>query len=80
MPRSLFHASAVVTLTLMTRTCSTCGGVADAPDDGMPAGWSFAIERGRARKATSRVTWLCVYCARLNIRAIEGKLSEEYWQ
>jgi hypothetical protein len=67
----------------MTRTCSFCGGVADAPDGGMPEGWSFAVERVRARpapKAISRVTWLCVDCARVNIRAIEGKLSEEYWQ
>jgi hypothetical protein len=67
----------------MTRTCSYCGATADAPDEGMPAGWSFAVERVRARpapEATGRVSWLCVDCARVNIRAIEGKLSEEYWQ
>ena len=67
----------------MTRTCSFCGAVADAPDEGMPAGWSFAVERARPRpapEASGRVRWLCVDCARVNIRAIEGKLSEEYWQ
>ena len=57
----------------MMQTCSFCGAVAEGPDDGMPASWSFAVERGR-------VTWLCVDCARVNIRAIEGKLSEEYWR
>ena len=67
----------------MTRTCSFCGAVADAPDEGMPEGRSFAVERARARpapEAIGRVKWLCVDWARVNIRAIEGKLSEEYWQ
>ena len=27
-----------------------------------------------------RVEYLCVECARTNIRAIEGKLPEEYWE
>jgi len=67
----------------MTRTCSFCGAVAEAPDEGMPVGWSFAVEPvriGAAPDAVGRITWLCVDCARVNIRAIEGKLSEEYWQ
>jgi len=28
----------------------------------------------------SRVEFLCPACARANIRAIEGKLPEEYWE
>jgi len=39
----------------------------------MPEGWSFGVENGR-------VTYLCPDCARANIRAIEGKLPEEYWE
>jgi hypothetical protein len=27
-----------------------------------------------------RVEFLCPACARANIRAIEGKLPEEYWE
>ena len=27
-----------------------------------------------------RLEYLCLYCARANIRAIEGKLPEEYWE
>jgi hypothetical protein len=27
-----------------------------------------------------RVEYLCIDCARANIRAIEGKLPEEYWE
>ena len=52
----------------MEQTCSVCGTVGDADADG----WSFAVERGRR-------TYTCNECARANIRAIEGKLPEEYW-
>jgi hypothetical protein len=27
-----------------------------------------------------RTVFLCVDCSRVNIRAIEGKLPEEYWE
>jgi hypothetical protein len=27
-----------------------------------------------------RTEFLCIDCARANIRAIEGKLPEEYWE
>jgi hypothetical protein len=67
----------------MDRTCSYCGAVAEAPEGGagagdvpggsMPTAWSFSVDHGR-------VKWLCVDCARINIRAIEGKLPEKYWQ
>jgi hypothetical protein len=49
-----------------------CGLAARCAEGGIPAGWSFAMTRGRAE-------YLCVSCARTNIRAIEGKLPEEYW-
>jgi rubredoxin len=62
----------------MAESCSRCGTLGNAPDDGVPddgvpAGWSFAVEDGR-------VCWLCPDCARRNIRAIEGKLPEEWWE
>ena len=56
----------------MQRACSQCGTLADAPDDGIPDGWSFAVENGRT-------TYQCPPCVRRNIRAIEGKLTEEWW-
>lgn len=58
---------------MVTRTCSHCGTTADSPEEGLPEGWSFAFERGG-------VTYQCVECVRANIRSIEGKLPEEYWE
>jgi hypothetical protein len=56
-----------------TATCSYCGATADAPDHGLPAGWSLSTtNRGIER--------LCLTCTRTNIRAIEGKLPEEWWE
>jgi hypothetical protein len=54
------------------RTCSYCGAVAEA-SDAVAGAWTFAVDNGR-------VTWLCVDCARLNIRNIEAKLPEDYWR
>jgi hypothetical protein len=56
----------------VTRSCSRCGATAEGPEDGLPEGWSFAVEDGR-------MAWTCGPCIRLNIRAIEGKLPEEWW-
>ena len=39
----------------------------------MPPGWSMSFGGGRGE-------FLCSACARTNIRAIEGKLPEEYWE
>jgi hypothetical protein len=59
----------------VTRTCSHCGRWEEAPqDDVMPLGWSFGIE------TDGRLTYACPDCVRANIRAIEGKLPEEYWE
>ena len=44
-------------------------GEADSP----PEGWSFSVEEGRIR-------YQCVACVRANIRAIEAKLPQEWWE
>lgn len=39
----------------------------------MPEGWSFQVgDRG--------VEYMCVSCARANLRAIEAKLPQDYWE
>jgi hypothetical protein len=50
-----------------------CGAQAEALDEGVPDGWSFAVEDGR-------MLYQCGPCVRLNIRAIEGKLPQEWWE
>jgi hypothetical protein len=57
----------------VVRTCSYCGTQATAPEGGIPEGWSMVTER-------KRVEYQCVTCVRSNIRSIEGKLPEEYWE
>jgi hypothetical protein len=58
---------------MVTRGCSRCGTTAEAEDDGVPEGWSFSTDR-------RRVEYTCPSCTRANIRSIEGKLPEEYWE
>ena len=58
---------------MVTRSCSHCGKQAEASEDGLPEGWSFSFERGG-------VLYQCLECVRANIRSIEGKLPEEYWE
>lgn len=57
----------------ITRTCGRCGATQSCPHEGLPEGWSFSTEGGR-------VEYLCVACARANLRAIEGRLPQEYWE
>ncbi len=57
----------------MSRHCSRCGGPGEAPEGGLPDGWSFAVEAGRT-------VYQCPACVRANIRAIEAKLPEEWWE
>ncbi len=55
----------------MSNACSRCG--VDAGDDTLPAGWSLVTdERGVGR--------LCADCTRANVRSIEAKLPEEWWE
>jgi hypothetical protein len=56
------------------RSCARCGKSGEAPEDGIPDGWSFGVE------STGRITYTCPDCTRAHIRAIEGKLPEEYWE
>jgi hypothetical protein len=57
----------------VVRTCSRCGTQERCADGGLPAGWSMEV-------ADKRVTYMCPTCARANLRAIEAKLPEEYWE
>jgi hypothetical protein len=53
-------------------TCSVCGSLADDEGD-LPAGWSLVTnERGMGH--------VCCACTRSNIRSIEAKLPEEWWE
>jgi hypothetical protein len=53
-------------------TCAHCGTIADDDVD-LPSGWSLTTDaRG--------VGLLCNVCTRSNIRSIEAKLPEEYWE
>jgi hypothetical protein len=45
----------------------------EVDDDALPEGWSFAVENGRVR-------YQCGSCVRANIRAIEAKLPQEWWE
>jgi SAM-dependent methyltransferase len=55
------------------RVCSRCGTMVETSPDSVPMGWSVEFAGGR-------VEYLCPNCARANIRALEGRLPEEYWQ
>jgi hypothetical protein len=52
--------------------CSVCGAQPDPPADDVPLGWMVERERGRT-------SYVCTSCARRHVRAIEGKLDQEYW-
>ena len=49
--------------------CSLCGRRADAP----PLTWLYERDPRRGGQ------WICDTCARSNLRAIEAKLSREWW-
>jgi DNA-directed RNA polymerase subunit RPC12/RpoP len=50
-------------------SCARCGEVAA---DGPPLGWSS--------QSSGRTTaYVCVTCSRAALRAIEGRLGEEWW-
>jgi hypothetical protein len=57
----------------MTRHCARCGSPGDGPDGGLPAGWSLDVtDRGPQ--------YLCATCTRDNVRSIEAKLPQEWWE
>ncbi len=55
----------------MAVTCRMCGTVEEEGE--LPSGWSLVTdERG--------VGLLCSECTRTNLRSIEAKLPEEWWE
>jgi hypothetical protein len=40
----------------------------------MPPGWAFNVDD------SGRMTYQCPDCVRANIRAIEARLPEEWWE
>ena len=56
------------------RSCARCGSPGDGPDDGMPEGWSLDVDPDRG------VQYLCGPCTRSNVRSIEAKLPQEWWE
>jgi hypothetical protein len=58
---------------IIVRTCARCGTQERCVGGGLPAGWSLATEG-------KRVEYICPTCVRQNLRAIEAKLPEEYWE
>jgi hypothetical protein len=54
-------------------TCARCGTIAEVDDGGLPEGWSLSTdERGMG--------YICLACTRANVRSIEAKLPEEWWE
>ena len=52
-------------------TCDLCGAVVPGPTR-PPLTWSLSLERGQVQR-------YCDVCTRDNLRAMEGKLDQEYW-
>jgi hypothetical protein len=52
--------------------CSRCGTIAPA-DQPRPLDWMTEHDARRG------LTWICVKCARENVRSIEGKLDTDWW-
>ncbi|MBA2769302.1 MAG: hypothetical protein H0U35_09275 [Sporichthyaceae bacterium] len=55
-----------------TVTCARCG----ATGEGVPLTWSSSVEERGSRR---RTVFYCDRCSRENVRAIEGRLDEEWW-
>lgn len=57
----------------MRRTCGHCGTSGTCAEGGLPEGWSFSVEG-------TKTVYMCTACARANLRAIEAKLPQDYWE
>ena len=57
----------------MTRHCARCGSIGESPEDGLPEGWSLDV-------TDERIQYVCGSCTRANVRAIEAKLPQEWWE
>ena len=58
---------------MAAKFCSRCGTTPDDDDAPVPAGWSF-------EPSPRGIQWLCLECTRANVRSIEAKLPEEWWE
>jgi len=58
-------------------TCSICGRVADAAEDGdPPLMWcADVVETSNGQ----RTRWVCGTCTRRYVRAMEAKLDQQWW-
>jgi len=54
-------------------TCVRCGATAADPP---PLTWSTSVEQ---RGDTRAVVYVCDRCSREHVRAIEGRLDQEWW-
>lgn len=54
-------------------TCDRCGLEAGPGEGEPPLAWS-------SEQAADGVRWACPVCTRDNVRAIEGKLGQEWWE
>ena len=59
-------------MTQATVTCARCGTTAE----GLPLTWSSSVE---VRGSQRRTVHYCDWCSRENVRAIEGRLDEDWW-
>jgi hypothetical protein len=57
---------------LVVRVCARCGTTEKCIGGGIPPGWAIASEG-------EKIDFICPGCVRANLRAIEGKLPQEYW-
>lgn len=53
-------------------TCARCGATSDV----LPLTWTSSVS---TRGGTKRTLYYCDTCSRENVRAIEGRLDEEWW-
>lgn len=51
-------------------TCDFCGRL--EPDEAKTLSWTVSVENGRRRT-------YCDDCSRAHLRAMEGKLDNEFW-
>lgn len=53
-------------------TCARCGTTVDEP----PLTWTTSVE---TRGKDKRTVHYCDTCSRENVRAIEGRLDQDWW-
>lgn len=56
----------------MATTCARCGVTVEEP----PLTWTSSVE---SRGGDKRTVFYCDTCSRENVRAIEGRLDQDWW-